>query len=178
MQSVTHTTSPVYLRGEIPFRYFAFLCKSHLPPESHFLLGTKVIAAPVVLSALTFSSQEALLKLTATVYIYMFSLCFLALLPPVNRIRPRSPPPPPPPTNSADAKSSKSIPSPPKVVEQLEKCKEVKKVVKPTPFYENAAFHNKPEAASSVSVTPQHPPRRSGTVNLIFKGTLSKFELN
>lgn len=96
----------------------------------------------------------------------MFSLClcFLALLPPVNRIRPRSPPPPPPQTNSADAKSPKSVQSPPKVIEQLEKGKEVKKVVKPTPFYENAEFHNKPEAASSVSIAPQPPPRKTGTV--------------
>ncbi|XP_037611239.1 circularly permutated Ras protein 1-like isoform X1 [Sebastes umbrosus] len=84
-----------------------------------------------------------------------------ALLPPVNRIRPRSPPPPPP-TNSAGAKST-SLQSPPKVIEQLEKIKEVKKVVDPTPFYENAAFHKKMDTTSSISVTPQQttPSRRT-----------------
>lgn len=96
---------------------------------------------------------------------YIF-YAFLALLPPVNRLRPRTPPPPPP-TNSAEAKSPKSPQSPPKIIEQLEKSREVKKVVKPTVLYENAEFHNKPEAASSISVTPQQatPPRRAGTVN-------------
>lgn len=163
MQSVTHTTSPVYLGGETPFRYFAFLSKSHLPPESQFLHSIKVIAAPVVLSALTFLLQEAVLKL-----LYFFScLCFLALLPPVNRIRPRNPPPPPP-TVSAEAKSPKSLQSTSKGIEQLEKSKEVKKAVKPTPFYENAEFHNKQQAASSISATPQQQtlPRKTGTVNV------------
>ncbi|XP_044035573.1 circularly permutated Ras protein 1-like isoform X2 [Siniperca chuatsi] len=85
-----------------------------------------------------------------------------ALLPPVNRIRPRIPPPPPP-TSSAEAKSPKSHPSPPKIIEQLEKSKGVKKVVKPTSFYENAEFHNKLETASSISITPQQtaPPRKT-----------------
>ncbi|XP_070783310.1 circularly permutated Ras protein 1-like isoform X2 [Enoplosus armatus] len=86
-----------------------------------------------------------------------------ALLPPVNRIRPRIPPPPPP-TNSAEAKSTKSIPSPPNIIEQLEKSREVKKAVKPTsPPYENAEFHNKKEAASSISITPQQTalPRKT-----------------
>lgn len=97
----------------------------------------------------------------------MFFLCFIALLPPVNRIRPRTPPPPPP-TSSAEAKSQKSPQSPPEIIEQLEKSREVKKVVKPTVLYENAEFHNKPEAASSIGVTPQQatPPRRAGTVNV------------
>ncbi|KAM6964183.1 circularly permutated Ras protein 1-like isoform 2-T2 [Tautogolabrus adspersus] len=80
-----------------------------------------------------------------------------ALLPPVNRIRPSTPPPPPP-TSSAEARSAKSLISPPKYIEQLEKNKEVKQVVKHSPFYENAAFHKKTEAASSISVTPQHTP--------------------
>ncbi|XP_070707900.1 circularly permutated Ras protein 1-like isoform X2 [Pempheris klunzingeri] len=84
-----------------------------------------------------------------------------ALLPPVNRIRPRNPPPPPP-TNSADAKSQTSLSSPPKIIEQLEKSREVKKVVKPAPFYENAAFHNKPEAAASINKHPQQTsPRKT-----------------
>ncbi|XP_056286054.1 circularly permutated Ras protein 1 isoform X2 [Pseudoliparis swirei] len=65
-----------------------------------------------------------------------------ALLPPVNRIRPRSPPPPPP-TNSAEARLPKSPQSRPKVIEQLENSEEVKKAVKPTPFYGNAEIHNK-----------------------------------
>uniref|UniRef100_UPI0037E8F33F circularly permutated Ras protein 1-like isoform X2 n=1 Tax=Semicossyphus pulcher TaxID=241346 RepID=UPI0037E8F33F len=77
-----------------------------------------------------------------------------ALLPPVNRVRPRTPPPPPP----TEAKSPKSLQSPPKVIEQLEKSREVKKVEKPSPFYENAAFHKKTEAASSVSKSPQLTP--------------------
>ncbi|XP_029312478.1 circularly permutated Ras protein 1-like [Cottoperca gobio] len=80
-----------------------------------------------------------------------------ALLPRVNRIRPRIPPPPPP-TNSAEAKSPKSLQLTPKVIEQLEKSKEVKTAVKPSPFYENAKFHNKTEAASSNSITPQQTP--------------------
>ncbi|KAI3365620.1 hypothetical protein L3Q82_010706, partial [Scortum barcoo] len=85
-----------------------------------------------------------------------------ALLPPVNRIRPRTPPPPPP-TISAEAKSQKSPQSLPKIIEQLEKNKEVKKVAKPTVFYENAEFYSKVQAASSISETPQQttPPRRT-----------------
>ncbi|XP_042363995.1 circularly permutated Ras protein 1-like isoform X2 [Plectropomus leopardus] len=87
-----------------------------------------------------------------------------ALLPPVNWIRPRSPPPPPP-TNSAEAKSPKSLQSSPKVIEQLEKSKEVKKTVKSTPFYENAEFHKNQQAASSISPPGTHqqqtPPRKT-----------------
>ncbi|XP_035522468.1 circularly permutated Ras protein 1-like [Morone saxatilis] len=87
-----------------------------------------------------------------------------ALLPPVNRIRPRTPPPPPP-TNSAEAKSPKSLPSPPKVIEQLEKSRGVKKVVKPIPFYENAAFHSKLNTASFIPPTPPQvvptPPQKT-----------------
>lgn len=75
-----------------------------------------------------------------------------ALLPPVNRIRPSNPPPPPP-TNSA--KSPKAVQSSPKIIEQLEKSKDVKKVVKSPPFYENAEFHKKLGAASSVNATSQ-----------------------
>ncbi|XP_056222360.1 circularly permutated Ras protein 1-like isoform X3 [Seriola aureovittata] len=84
-----------------------------------------------------------------------------ALLPPVNRIRPSTPPPPPP-TNSTVAKSPKLPKSTPKIVEQLEKSK-VKKVVKPSPFYENAKFHSKLEAASSINTTAQQTtsPRRT-----------------
>ncbi|GLD57522.1 circularly permutated Ras protein 1-like protein [Lates japonicus] len=83
-----------------------------------------------------------------------------ALLPPVNRVRP-SIPPPPPPTNSAEAKSPK-FPRSPKIFEQLEKSK-VKKVVKPSPFYENAEFHNKQGTASSTSTIAQQTtsPRRT-----------------
>lgn len=86
-----------------------------------------------------------------------------ALLPPVNWIRPRCPPPPPPPTTSAEAKSQKCLHPPPNVIKQLEKSKEVKKAVKPSPVYENAEFHNKPEAAPTSSVTPQQPtlPRKT-----------------
>ncbi|XP_036936593.1 circularly permutated Ras protein 1-like [Acanthopagrus latus] len=74
-----------------------------------------------------------------------------ALLPPLNRVRPRIPPPPPP-TNPAEAKSPKSLSPTPKIVEQLEKSKEVKTSVKPSSvFYENAEFHNKAGAASAVS---------------------------
>lgn len=85
-----------------------------------------------------------------------------ALLPPVNRIRPRNPPPPPP-TVSTEAKSPKSLQSTSKDIEQLEKSKEVKKAVKPTPFYENAEFHNKQQAASSINATPQQQtlPRKT-----------------
>ncbi|XP_028423636.1 circularly permutated Ras protein 1-like isoform X2 [Perca flavescens] len=79
-----------------------------------------------------------------------------ALLPPVNRIRPRTPPPPPPSTNPAEAKSPKSLQSPSKVIEQLEKSKEVKKAVKPT-VYENSEF----QAATSSSTTPQQTPRKT-----------------
>ncbi|CAK6964128.1 circularly permutated Ras protein 1-like isoform X1 [Scomber scombrus] len=89
-----------------------------------------------------------------------------ALLPPVNKCRPRCPPPPPPTTNSAEVKSSKSLPSPPKIIEQLEKIKEVRTVVKSTPYYENAEFHRKSGTASSTSTTPQQtqtttPPRKT-----------------
>ncbi|KAM7381837.1 hypothetical protein PAMA_012615 [Pampus argenteus] len=83
-----------------------------------------------------------------------------ALLPPVNRIRPRIPPPPPPTTtNSADVKAPKSPCTPPKINEQVEKSKEVKS----TPFYENAEFHRKSGTISSISRTPQQttPPRRT-----------------
>lgn len=86
---------------------------------------------------------------------------FLALLPPVNRVRPRIPPPPPP-TNPAEAKSPKSPESLPKIIEQLEKSNEVKKVMI-SPFYENVGFHNKTEAASSSS-SQTTPPRKTGTV--------------
>ncbi|XP_031699384.1 circularly permutated Ras protein 1-like [Anarrhichthys ocellatus] len=91
-----------------------------------------------------------------------------ALLPPVNWIRPSSPPPPPP-KNSAEAKPPKSPQSRLKVIEQLEKSKEVKKAVKPTPFYANAEFHNKAGAASSRSTTPQKtallPPHMRSSAN-------------
>ncbi|XP_018520033.1 LOW QUALITY PROTEIN: circularly permutated Ras protein 1-like [Lates calcarifer] len=83
-----------------------------------------------------------------------------ALLPPVNRVRP-SIPPPPPPTNPAEAKPPK-FPRSPKIFEQLEKSK-VKKVVKPSPFYENAEFHNKQGTASSTSTIAEQTtsPRRT-----------------
>lgn len=87
-----------------------------------------------------------------------------ALLPPINRLRPRgAPPPPPPQTHSAEDKSPISPRSSPKVIEQLEKSKEVKKAAKPSPFYENAEFHKKMEAAPSSRITPQQitPPRKT-----------------
>lgn len=76
--SDTHQPLLSILKGDIPFRYFALLSKSHLQPESHFPRSTKVVAAPVVLSVLTFLSQA--LKLIATacvyIYIYLFSIIF------------------------------------------------------------------------------------------------------
>ncbi|KAK9530567.1 hypothetical protein VZT92_012059 [Zoarces viviparus] len=91
-----------------------------------------------------------------------------ALLPPINWIRPSSPPPPPP-RNSAEAKPPKSPQSRRTVIEQLEKSKEVKKAVKPAPFYANAEFHNKAGAASSRSTTPQKtallPPHMRSSAN-------------
>ena len=98
-------------------------------------------------------------------------LCLLALFPPCNRIRPRTPPPPPPaPTNPAEAKLPKFPTTTSKIFEQLEKSI-LKKVVKPTVFYENGEFHNKTEAALSVNTTCQQtpPPRRTGTVNVTKK---------
>uniref|UniRef100_UPI003AAE8569 circularly permutated Ras protein 1-like isoform X3 n=1 Tax=Centroberyx gerrardi TaxID=166262 RepID=UPI003AAE8569 len=85
-----------------------------------------------------------------------------ALLPPINRMRPSNPPPPPP-TNSAEAKTTKSAPTAQKFIEHLEKKEEVKKDVKPSPFYENVEFHLKAGAASSVDTPPQQitPPRRT-----------------
>ncbi|XP_047465520.1 circularly permutated Ras protein 1-like isoform X2 [Mugil cephalus] len=83
-----------------------------------------------------------------------------ALLPPLNRVRPRSPPPPPPTlSNSTKATTSESALFSANVssrIEQLGKTLEAK-VTKPTPFYENAEFHNK---ASNVSMTPQHTTTR------------------
>ncbi|CAJ1080836.1 circularly permutated Ras protein 1-like [Xyrichtys novacula] len=79
-----------------------------------------------------------------------------ALLPPINWVRPHNPPPPPPLTNSAEEKSPKPLWSQYKMIEHLEKNKEAKKVVKPTVFYENAAFHSKTVSASSISKSPQH----------------------
>ncbi|KAM3592223.1 uncharacterized protein V6R79_014993 [Siganus canaliculatus] len=92
-----------------------------------------------------------------------------ALLPPVNWIRPRTPPPPPPPSNTAETKSPKSLSSPLKFVEQLEKSSEVKRVGKITCFYENAEFHWKQQAASSVSGAPRKaallPPKIKPAAN-------------
>ncbi|XP_047183833.1 circularly permutated Ras protein 1 isoform X2 [Scophthalmus maximus] len=84
-----------------------------------------------------------------------------ALLPPNNRIRPRTPPPPPP-TNSEEVKSAKFHTSPPKVIEQLETSK-AKKVAKPSLLYENEEFHNKLGAALSINATGQQTtsPRRT-----------------
>ncbi|XP_028263888.1 circularly permutated Ras protein 1-like isoform X2 [Parambassis ranga] len=79
-----------------------------------------------------------------------------ALLPPINWIRPRTPPPPPPPTNSAQ--TIQTI-SPPKIIEELEKSREVKKVTKLIPLYENAEFHNK--ASSRTLTLPTMPPRKT-----------------
>lgn len=73
--SDTHQPLLSILKGYIPFRYFALLSKSHLQPESHFPCSTKVVAAPVVLSVLTFLSQA--LKLTATACLYMSTYLFI-----------------------------------------------------------------------------------------------------
>ncbi|KAM3859569.1 uncharacterized protein ACN63O_016103 [Diretmus argenteus] len=78
-----------------------------------------------------------------------------ALLPPINKIRPRiPPPPPPPPTSSTQVKTPQS--SVRKFIEQLEKNEEVKKDVKPSPMYANAAFHLKAGTASSITLLPPH----------------------
>lgn len=143
---------------QIPFRYSAFLSQSHLPPESHSLHSTKVVLHQLFCLCSHFSCRK-LLKSTATGRIYVLYLCLLALLPPVNRIRPRSPPPPPP-TNSAEARLPKSPQSRPKVIEQLENSEEVKKAVKPTPFYGNAEIHNK---ASTRDFPAQLTSRKTGT---------------
>ncbi|XP_062269648.1 circularly permutated Ras protein 1-like isoform X1 [Platichthys flesus] len=83
-----------------------------------------------------------------------------ALLPPCNHIRPRMPPPPPPPsTNSAESKSPKFPTTTSKIFEPLEKSR-LKKVVKPSVFYENEETHNKTEAALSVSATGQQTASR------------------
>ncbi|XP_067343589.1 circularly permutated Ras protein 1-like isoform X1 [Channa argus] len=81
-----------------------------------------------------------------------------ALMPPVNWIRPRNTPPSPP-KNSAETKLKCSPLSSPKI----EKSSDVKKVTKPTPFHENAEFHQKMEAANSKStMSPQTtPPRKT-----------------
>ncbi|XP_060951436.1 circularly permutated Ras protein 1-like [Limanda limanda] len=81
-----------------------------------------------------------------------------ALLPPCNHVRPRMPPPPPP-TNSAESKSPKFPTTTSKIFEQLEKSL-LKKVVKPSVFYENEEFHNKTEAAISVNTTGQQTASR------------------
>ncbi|XP_041819406.1 circularly permutated Ras protein 1-like isoform X1 [Chelmon rostratus] len=83
-----------------------------------------------------------------------------ALLPPLSRVRPRAPPPPPP-TNPTEDKSPKSLPSPTKIIEQLEKGRELKKVVKSTPFYENTEFHKKSEVTSSITPQQTTPPRKT-----------------
>ncbi|KAM4624267.1 circularly permutated Ras protein 1-like isoform 1-T2 [Polymixia lowei] len=80
-----------------------------------------------------------------------------ALLPPINRIRPRSPPPPPP-TSSTELKRPQSLPSIEKLIEHLEQKDEVKRDAKPSPVYENAAFHLSRGAGSSQQITP---PRRT-----------------
>ncbi|XP_068160850.1 circularly permutated Ras protein 1-like [Antennarius striatus] len=82
-----------------------------------------------------------------------------ALLPPVNRVRPCIPPPPPP-TISADDKTEKSPPIMRKIIDQFEKNKEVVKAVKPAGFYENAAFDNKAEAATTATPQQTTPPRK------------------
>ncbi|XP_076008419.1 circularly permutated Ras protein 1-like [Genypterus blacodes] len=95
-----------------------------------------------------------------------------ALLPPINRLRPRSPPPPPPahappppPGTSAEVKVQKSPPSINKVIQQLEKNKEAKRgrerEVRSSVFYENAEFHLKAGTPSPVSAdAEQTPPAR------------------
>ncbi|XP_067432860.1 circularly permutated Ras protein 1-like isoform X3 [Thunnus thynnus] len=102
-----------------------------------------------------------------------------ALLPPVNRTRPRTPPPPPPTTNSAEVKSSKSPPFPLQIIEQLEKSKGLRTLVKSTPFYENAEFHpllppHMKPAANSQSPPYSQPLPSSNTNNQIFTYDLPK----
>ncbi|XP_068610799.1 circularly permutated Ras protein 1-like [Brachionichthys hirsutus] len=82
-----------------------------------------------------------------------------ALLPPANRVRPRIPPPPPP-TSSADGKPEKSLPVQGRIIDQSDKNREVVKPVKPACFYENAAFHNKPETSTSAAPQQATPPRK------------------
>ncbi|XP_016889559.1 circularly permutated Ras protein 1-like isoform X2 [Cynoglossus semilaevis] len=78
-----------------------------------------------------------------------------ALLPPVNRVRPRMPPPPPPPTN--DPKNSKIFTSTTKIQEQVEKSQEVKKLVKPESIYENEEFYRQTEAATATGQQQTFP---------------------
>lgn len=82
------------------------------------------------------------------------SVFLVALLPPANRMRPRSPPPPPP-THSAKNK-------------EQERSQEVKVKKSSTSFYENAQFHINRETTSTTNVFPQqtNPNRKTGTMNL------------
>uniref|UniRef100_A0A3B3CAJ2 VWFA domain-containing protein n=1 Tax=Oryzias melastigma TaxID=30732 RepID=A0A3B3CAJ2_ORYME len=72
-----------------------------------------------------------------------------ALLPPANRMRPRSPPPPPP-THTAKNK-------------EQERSQEVKVKKSSTSFYENAQFHINRETTSTTNVFPQqtNPNRKT-----------------
>ncbi|XP_028332837.1 circularly permutated Ras protein 1 [Gouania willdenowi] len=105
-----------------------------------------------------------------------------ALLPPINRMRPRIPPPPPPPPPPTSSPKNRSPPTcvnpPPKVIDQLERNKNEKKVMKLIPFYENAEFHQEllskvtsnngsTQQASLLKKTALLPPhmRPSSTIN-------------
>lgn len=136
-----HTTSPIYVRRHRHHKVifclgWHFSCKSQFNFNKHCM------------------------------YFLFLCSCLLALLPPNNRIRPRTPPPPPP-TNSEEVKSAKFHTSPPKVIEQLETSK-AKKVAKPSLLYENEEFHNKLGAALSINATGQQTtsPRRTGILRM------------
>lgn len=77
--SDTHQPLLSILKGDIPFRYFALLSKSHLQPESHFPRSAKVVAAPVVLSVLHISLASSQINIHCVricIYMYLFSVIF------------------------------------------------------------------------------------------------------
>lgn len=87
------------------------------------------------------------------------SFVFLpALLPPVNRVRPKCPPPPPP---TAPTEVKQEVPSSPKFIEQVT-ANEVKKVTKGTSvFYGNDSVLNK--TSVPIDTPPQQtPPKKTG----------------
>lgn len=80
-----------------------------------------------------------------------------ALLPPVNRVRPKCPPPPPP---TAPTEVKQEVPSSPKFIEQVT-ANEVKKVTKGTSvFYGNDSVLNK--TSVPIDTPPQQtPPKKT-----------------
>ncbi|XP_056153603.1 circularly permutated Ras protein 1-like [Lampris incognitus] len=71
-----------------------------------------------------------------------------ALLPPINKVRPRTPPPLPP-AKATELERPRSFPSTQKFIETLEKEDDVGKAAKPSPCYENASFLRKEGAAAA-----------------------------